>query len=95
MPPACGFLVLADQYFPGWHATVNGNEVPIRRANHIFRLVEIPSGTSRVVPVSAHEPRSRRRRLGRERRLLLVLLSPALSGSQRGTMLRTAPQTIA
>jgi uncharacterized membrane protein YfhO len=75
---------------------VNGNEVPIRRANHIFRLVEIPSGTSRVefryrltslvvgAAVSAVSVV-----------VLLVLLSPALSGSQRGTMLRTAPQTIA
>lgn len=46
--PAPGFLVLADQYYPGWHATVNGREVPIQRANYTFRLVEVPAGSSRV-----------------------------------------------
>jgi hypothetical protein len=46
--PARGFLVLADQYYPGWRATVNGAAVPIYRANHMFRLVEVPAGTSRV-----------------------------------------------
>jgi Bacterial membrane protein YfhO len=46
--PAPGFLVLADQYYPGWRATVNGTAVPIHRANQMFRLVEVPAGTSRV-----------------------------------------------
>jgi hypothetical protein len=43
-----GFLVLADQYYPGWRATVNGNEQPITRANYLFRLVAVPAGASRV-----------------------------------------------
>jgi hypothetical protein len=46
--PAKGFLLLADQYYPGWYATVNGQEVPIQRANYVFRLVEVPAGSSRV-----------------------------------------------
>jgi hypothetical protein len=46
--PARGFLVVADQYFPGWRATVNGDAAPIVRANFAFRLVEVPSGRSRV-----------------------------------------------
>jgi uncharacterized membrane protein YfhO len=46
--PARGFLFLADQYFPGWSATVNGNPAPILRANHAFRLVEVPPGPVRV-----------------------------------------------
>jgi hypothetical protein len=46
--PARGFLVLADQYYPGWRATVNGADVPIYRANYMFRLVEVPAGSSRV-----------------------------------------------
>jgi hypothetical protein len=46
--PAPGFLVLADQYYPGWRATVNGKDVPIQRANYTFRLVEVPAGSSRV-----------------------------------------------
>jgi Bacterial membrane protein YfhO len=46
--PERGFLFLADQYFPGWSATVNGRPAPIVRANHAFRLVEVPRGQVRV-----------------------------------------------
>ena len=46
--PARGFVVLADQYFPGWEATVNDTPTPIVRANYVFRLVEVPAGESRV-----------------------------------------------
>jgi hypothetical protein len=46
--PARGFLVLADEYYPGWQATVNGAPAPISRANYTFRLVEVPAGKSRV-----------------------------------------------
>jgi hypothetical protein len=44
-----GFLFLADQYYPGWEATVNGVPAPIVRANHAFRLVPVPQGDSTVV----------------------------------------------
>jgi len=44
-----GFLLLADEYFPGWTATVNGEPRPIVRANHTFRLVEVPAGDSEVI----------------------------------------------
>jgi len=43
-----GFLFLADQYFPGWTAKVNGEERQILRADHVFRLVEVPAGESEV-----------------------------------------------
>ena len=46
--PARGFLVLTDQYFSGWQATVGGTPVQIVRANYAFRLVEIPAGPSTV-----------------------------------------------
>jgi hypothetical protein len=46
--PARGFVVLSDQYFPGWFATVNGQPAPIQRANYAFRLVEVPAGASIV-----------------------------------------------
>lgn len=42
-------LVLADNYYPGWRATVDGREVPIVRTNHIFRGVVVPAGAHRVV----------------------------------------------
>jgi hypothetical protein len=47
--PAAGFLLLADQYDPGWSATVNGAPVDLLRADHIFRAVEVPAGDSEVV----------------------------------------------
>jgi hypothetical protein len=46
---AAGFLLLADQYFPAWRATVDGVPVPILRGNYAFRLVPVPKGASTVV----------------------------------------------
>jgi hypothetical protein len=58
---APGFLFLADQYFPGWTARVNGRQTEILRANYTFRLVEVPAGESEVVfdyrPVSFYRGR--------------------------------------
>ncbi len=51
-----GFLVLSDQDYPGWVATVNGSERPILRANYAFRAVRVPSGASEVV--FRYRPRS-------------------------------------
>jgi uncharacterized membrane protein YfhO len=42
-------LVLADNFHRDWRATVNGEVVPIRRANHTFRGVVVPAGASEVV----------------------------------------------
>ncbi|MEX2584316.1 MAG: YfhO family protein [Gemmatimonadota bacterium] len=42
-------LVLADNYFDGWTATVNGVETPIHRTNHTFRGVVVGPGESEVV----------------------------------------------
>lgn len=44
-----GYVVLSDQYYPGWEATVNGTVVPIRRANFAFRLVPVGAGSSTVL----------------------------------------------
>ena len=43
-----GFVLLTDQYFPGWFATVDGSPADIDRADYVFRLVEVPAGTSTV-----------------------------------------------
>jgi hypothetical protein len=43
-----GFVVLTDQYYPGWSARVNGEPARIERANFAFRLVRVPQGRSRV-----------------------------------------------
>ncbi len=47
--PAAAYLVLADAWYPGWTATVNGEALPIYRANILFRAVAVPAGESRVI----------------------------------------------
>ena len=45
-----GFLVLSEAWYPpGWHATLDGEEVPIHRANHTFQMIEVPDGDHKVV----------------------------------------------
>jgi hypothetical protein len=39
-----GVLVLADSYYPGWHAHVDGKQTKILRANHFFRGVSVLAG---------------------------------------------------
>lgn len=55
-PDQPGYVVLSDQYDSGWSATVNGVRVPILRANHTFRAIAVPSGTSTVAMI--YRPRS-------------------------------------
>jgi hypothetical protein len=39
-----GYLVLLDTYYPGWTASVDGQDTPIYRANYIGRAVFVPAG---------------------------------------------------
>ena len=47
--PAPAMLVLADAYYPGWRATLNGDRVPILPAYHAFRAVALPEGEHEIV----------------------------------------------
>lgn len=38
------FVVLSDQYYPGWHAYVDGEKVPIYKVNGVLRGVVVPRG---------------------------------------------------
>ena len=53
---APGLVVLADTFFSGWTATVDGAPAPILATNHLFRGVPAPAGTHRVR--FAYQPRS-------------------------------------
>lgn len=43
-----GFLYWADGYDKGWHAYIDGKEVPIYRANINFKAINIPAGNSNI-----------------------------------------------
>ena len=43
-----GLLVLSDEYFPGWSATVNGHVARIYPTDVALRGVPVPAGSSTV-----------------------------------------------
>ncbi len=43
-----GWLVLSDSYFPGWIAQLDGQDVPLYRADYNFRAVYVPAGEHAV-----------------------------------------------
>jgi len=42
-------LVIADNWFPAWRATVDGAEAPVLRAYHTLRAVPVPQGEHEIV----------------------------------------------
>lgn len=46
--PVQSFLFLSRSYHPGWEARVNGEKVPLYRANAAFQGIVVPSGSSDV-----------------------------------------------
>ncbi|MGB8646306.1 MAG: oligosaccharide flippase family protein [Anaerolineae bacterium] len=42
------YLVLADSYFPGWIAQIDGQDTPLYRADYNFRAVAVPAGAHTV-----------------------------------------------
>ncbi len=49
-------LVLADNYYPGWRATVDGSDTPVHLVNETFRGVVVPAGRHEVTFVFHPSP---------------------------------------
>ena len=48
-PSGGGLVVLSDVYFPGWKATVDGEEAPIERVDYLLRGVAVGPGEHEIV----------------------------------------------
>ena len=42
------FLITSDAYYPGWHASIDGQEAPLYRADYAIRGVMLPPGPHTV-----------------------------------------------
>lgn len=47
--PTEGWLVLSDVWYPGWEAWLDGERVPIERADYLFRAVRVGEGVHQVI----------------------------------------------
>jgi len=54
--PANGILLLAEVWYPGWIAAVDGQPAEILRADYSLRAVAVPAGQHHVVVTFAHPP---------------------------------------
>lgn len=43
-----GYAALLDRFDANWHATVDGQEVPVLQANQLFRAVHVEAGTHHI-----------------------------------------------
>ena len=44
-----GIVVFSEVYYPGWTATVDGQDVPVGRVNYILRAINVKPGKHNVV----------------------------------------------
>jgi hypothetical protein len=68
-----GYVVLLDRFNPNWHATLDGREVPVLRANQMFRAVHAEAGK--------HEVRFDYRQRGLKAGMLVSLMALAGLGT--------------
>lgn len=71
------YLVVAENWYPDWHATVDGRNAPVHRADNTLLSVVVPPGAREVV----FEFRSARYRLGRTISWLALFVTAGLIAS--------------
>lgn len=74
VPPAPSYVLVAENWYLDWHATVDGAGAPVLRGNQTFITVPVPAGARRVELVY----RSSRSRTGRMISILAVLIVAGL-----------------
>jgi len=72
------FLVTSDVYYPGWSATIDGQEARLYRADYAFRGIAVPAG-HRVVKFT-YRPRRFLLGAGLSLASIAILAAVALSG---------------
>lgn len=75
-------LMVLDNHYPAWQATVNGRHVPIHRANYTFRAVPVPAGDHEVI--FRYEPSALRAGATISLAVLALLLGVIGIGAVRG-----------
>ncbi|HFC09687.1 MAG TPA: hypothetical protein ENJ54_07570 [Chloroflexi bacterium] len=48
-PQDGGFVVFSETWYPGWQAWVDGQQVPLYRADYLFRAVPVPAGKHQIM----------------------------------------------
>jgi len=74
-----GFLITSDAYYPGWRASVDGQDVPLYRADYAVRGVLVPTGEHKV----RFDYRPRSFYLGAAISLVSILLLSTLAFTKR------------
>ncbi len=78
---APGVLVLADTWYPGWQATVDGEPAALLRANYLFRAVLLPAGQHKVL--FEYRPTTLSRGAGISLAALLLLMIVAVAAMRK------------